>query len=63
MEKIIENFDDTYAKQFKERQLLLMYNNNYPRRNVFIRMPINGQTDVKEVEEYFHYIISRLKKQ
>ena len=63
LEKIVEIFDDTYANQFKERQLLLMYNNNYPRRNVFIRMPIDEKTEVKEVETYFHDIISKLRKQ
>lgn len=63
LKKIVETFDDTYANQFKERQLLLMYNNNYPRRNVFIRMPIDENTEVKEVETYFHAIISKLKNQ
>lgn len=63
LEKIIEKFDDKYAEQFKERQLLLMYNNNYPRRNVFIRMPIDETTRVEEVEKYFDKVICRLKKQ
>ena len=63
MKELVENFDDKYANQFKEKQLLLMYNNKYPRRNIFIRMPINEKTEVKEVELYFDKIISRLEKQ
>jgi len=63
MEEKFEIFNDKYAEKFKEKQLILMYNNNYPRRNVFIRMPINENTKVEEVESYFCEIISRLKKQ
>lgn len=58
-----ENFDDTYADKFKEKQLILMYNNKYPRRSVFIRMPIDENTTVNEVEEYCYEIISKLKTQ
>lgn len=63
MKEIVEKFDDKYANEFKEKQLLLMYNNNYPNRNVFIRMPINEETKVEEIEEYFSKIISKLEKQ
>ena len=63
MEKINEVFYDKYADKFKEKQLILMYNNKYPRRNVFIRMPIDENTKVNEVETYFSKIISRLAKQ
>lgn len=63
MKEIVEIFDDKYAQQFKEKQLLLMYNNKYPRRNVFIRMPIDENTRVEEVEVYFDKIISKLMKQ
>ena len=63
MKELIENFNDKYANEFKQKQLLLMYNNKYPRRNVFIRMPIDEKTKVEEVEEYFSKIISNLKKQ
>lgn len=58
-----EKFEDKYAKKFQERQLLVMYNNKYPRRNVFIRMPIDKKTKVEEVEKYFEDVISRLVKQ
>lgn len=59
----VEIFDDKYAKEFKERQLLMMYNNKYPRRCVFIRMPIDRDTKVEDVEKYFDEIISKLVKQ
>lgn len=59
----VETFDDKYANKFKERQLLMMYNNKYPRRCIFIRMPIDKSTKVEEVEEYFNEIISKLVKQ
>ena len=60
---LTENFDDKYANKFKERQILLMYNNNYPRRCVFIRMPISEATTVEDIELYFDEIICKLKKQ
>ena len=63
MKLIVQKFDDKYASQFKEKQILLMYNNKYPTRNVFIRMPINEKTKVEDVEEYFDKIISKLVKQ
>ncbi|MBR3249483.1 MAG: hypothetical protein IKF83_02145 [Clostridia bacterium] len=63
LKPMVENFDDMYADKFKERQLILMYNNKYPRRAVFIRMPIDENTTDKEVETYFDGIISRLVKQ
>ena len=63
LKKIIEKFDDKYAEQFKEKQLILMYNNKYPRRSVFIRMPIDKETKIKEVEIYFDELTSRLVKQ
>ena len=59
----VETFDDKYAEQFKERQLLMMYNNKYPRRCIFIRMPIDKDTKVEDVEKYFDEIISKLVKQ
>ena len=63
MKPMIQKFDDKYTDKFQEKQLLLMYNNKYPTRNVFIRMPINENTKVEEVEEYFSKIISKLVKQ
>lgn len=63
MKPIIQKFDDKYTYKFQEKQLLLMYNNKYPTRNVFIRMPINENTKVEDVEKYFSKIISKLVKQ
>lgn len=63
LKPLVEEFDDKYADRFKEKQLIIMYNNKYPRRSVFIRMPIDEKTKVEEVEEYFDDIISKLKKQ
>lgn len=59
----VENFEDKYANKFKERQLLMMYNNKYPRRSIFVRMPIDENTKVEDVEEYFTKINNRLVKQ
>ena len=63
LKPLIETFDDTYANIFKEKQMILMYNNKYPRRSVFIRMPIDENTTVEDVELYFDEIISKLKTQ
>lgn len=63
MKPMIQKFDDKYTDKFQEKQLLLMYNNKYPTRNVFIRMPINENTKVEDVEKYFSKIISKLVKQ
>lgn len=60
---LTENFDDKYANKFKSKQILLMYNNNYPRRCVFIRKPITEATSVEDVELYFDELIGKLKKQ
>ena len=59
----VEIFNDTYADVFKQRQILLMYNNKYPRRSVFVRMSVNKNTTVEDVEVYFEKILSQLKHQ
>ena len=59
----VETFDDKYADEFRKRQLLLTYNNKYPRRAVFIRMPIDETTTVENVENYFTKITDKLKEQ
>ena len=55
--------EDKYKEEFEKRKLRLMYSNIYPRKSVFIRMPIEENTQSEEVEEYFSKILSRLKKQ
>lgn len=54
---------DKYEQQFEKKKLRLMYSNIYPRKSVFIRMPIDENTKVEEVESYFSKIIFKLKKQ
>ncbi len=63
LKPLVEKFDDIYAEKFKTKQIILMYNNKYPRRSVFIRMPIFDTTTVKDVEDYFDKIIEKLHKQ
>ncbi len=63
LKPLVENFNDKYADKFKQKQLLLMYNNKYPRRAVFIRMPIDQTTSCEDVEKYFDVIIGKLVKQ
>ena len=63
LKPLVETFNDKYADKFKEKQLILIYNNKYPRRSVFIRMPIDENTKVEDVEVYFDKILSKLKTQ
>ena len=63
LKPLTEEFDDKFAEKFEQRQLLMVYNNKYPRRTVFIRMPINENTKVEEVEIFFENIISKLANQ
>ena len=52
-----------YKKKFDEKSFNITYNNNYPRRTVFIRMPISEKTTVEEVEEYFCKIANEMIEQ
>lgn len=63
LKPLVETFDDKYAEKFKEKQLIMTYNMNYPRRAVFIRMPIDEKTKAEDVENYFSAILGKLKKQ
>ena len=63
LKPLVETFDDTYADKFKQKQLLIMYNNRYPIRSVFIRMPVDETTTVEDVEAYFDEILWYLKEQ
>ncbi|MBO4293424.1 MAG: hypothetical protein J5881_03445 [Clostridia bacterium] len=60
LKPLVEVFDDTYADNFKKKQIILMYNNRYTRRSVFLRMPIEETTTCEEVEQHFSKIIERL---
>ena len=57
-----EEYDD-YKKRFDEKSFRLIYNNKYPRRAVFVRMPISDETTVEEVEEYFCNIAKEMLDQ
>lgn len=59
LKPIIEKFDDNFNDQFINKQITLMYNNKYPRRSVFIRMPIDETTDSSDVEAYFKQITDK----
>lgn len=61
IEKDLE-YDEGYLK-FKERAIHLVYNNRYPANTVILRMPVNENTTVEEVEEYFGKIAELLKSQ
>lgn len=64
MKQIDEDLNDKFDELYKEKRLLLMISGVlYPRRSVFIRMPINETTKVEDVEIYFSEIISKLMKQ
>lgn len=52
-----------YKKRFDEKSFRLVYNNKYPRRAVFIRMPISNETTVEEVEKYFCEIANEMLQQ
>ena len=49
-------------KKFDERSFILSYNYRQEKA-VFLRMPINQETTVTEVEEYFEKLVERLKQQ
>lgn len=63
-EKPIEivKVDPQYVK-FEDKAIILPYNNRYPANTVILRMPVNENTAVEEVEEYFCKIAELLKSQ
>ena len=63
LKQLTETFSDEYSDIFEEKQILLMYNNKYPRRSIFIRMSIDENTISEEVEEFFENVISKLETQ
>lgn len=50
-------------KRFDEKSFRLIYNNQYPRRAVFVRMPISEETTVEEVENYFCEFANKMEQQ
>lgn len=63
LKPLVEEYHDKYAEKFKEKEVIIMYNNKYPRRSAFIRMPIDENTKVEDVENYFDEITSKFKVQ
>lgn len=57
-----ESYTD-YKKRFDEKAFRLIYNNKYPRRAVFVRMPIDNETTVEEVENYFCELANKMFQQ
>ena len=47
---------------FENKAVILRYNNRYPANTVILRMPVNEETTVDEVEEYFCKIAELLKE-
>jgi len=59
-----ENIEkDERLTRFEEKSIILSYNNRYPVNVVIIRMPINSETTVGEVEDYFVKFAEILKQQ
>ena len=54
---------NNYKKRFDEKSFRLIYNKKYPRRAVFIRMPIDKNTTVEQVEKYFCKIADEMFQQ
>ncbi len=55
--------DDDRSKKFKHRSIELNYNNRYPKRVVILRFPVNEDTRVKEVAEYFKNMAEKFREQ
>ena len=56
-------FDKRLA-EFEKRHIVLAYHwGMYPLQTVFLRMPINEQTTVEEVDEYFSKLAESFKQQ
>ena len=61
---VVLSSGDEYDKRFEDEQLILMYNTNqYPGRSVFIRMPIDNKTTIKDVEDFYDKITEKFVKQ
>ena len=50
-------------KRFDEKSFRLVYNNKYPRRAIFVRMPISNETTVEQVENYFCEFANKMADQ
>lgn len=51
-------------KKFEENSFILQYNSDrYPKKVVFLRMPINDKTTVIDVERYFEKLAEKFEQQ
>lgn len=55
--------ENNSVKRFEERSFTLHYNNRYPERVVILRMPINEEITLIEVENYFVKLANYFRKQ
>lgn len=63
-EEIPQNIEvDERLAEFEKRHVVLRYNNRYPKNTVIIRMPINEETTVDEVDKYFTNFAKNFKSQ
>ena len=52
------------SEKFEEKKIILGYNDGlYPRQTVMLRMPINENTTVEEVDSYFSKLAENFKSQ
>lgn len=54
---------DKRLAEFDKRHIVLGYNDRYPIQSVFLRMPVDEQTTVEEVEDYFSKLAESFKTQ
>lgn len=54
---------DDRLEKFEQKSIILSYNTRYPTQTVMVRMPINEETTVEAVEEYFVKFAETLKEQ
>ena len=55
--------EDPQYVRFEDKAIILKYNNRYPVNTVVLRMPVNDETTVEKVEEYFCKIAELMKSQ
>lgn len=55
--------DDERDIRFRDKSIELNYNNRYPKKVVILRFPVNENTRVKEVAEYFDKVAEKFREQ
>lgn len=54
---------DVRDVRFKDKSIVLSYNDRYPKKVVILRFPVNENTTVKEIIEYFKKIAEKFREQ